>query len=240
MNHSKSKVALTTVLMFAGLSTLAGCATRSYVRQQIAPVSERVTGLEATSSELGERIDAVDGRAQQDIAEVRAAADAAAQAAARADESAAVARRLAETAGEGGARANDRVTALESRIDALNTYSVVSSVAVTFGFDDASLTDAGRMAVDGIVARAQSGDLVEVVGYTDSTGSVEYNLDLSRRRAEAAQRYLVTRGVGLYRVSIIGFGEDGSRADNATTQGREQNRRVEIRLLRQSGAPTSD
>jgi outer membrane protein OmpA-like peptidoglycan-associated protein len=71
---------------------------------------------------------------------------------------------------------------------------------------------------------------VVVQGHTDSTGSEEYNQRLSERRAEAVVRQLASRGVDQDRMSALGFGESQPVADNATPEGRRQNRRVDILL----------
>lgn len=75
----------------------------------------------------------------------------------------------------------------------------------------------------------QSG--IEVAGHTDSTGRVEYNMDLSRRRAESVARALIRRGVRSVRIHTIGFGPHQPVASNETAAGREQNRRVELTLF---------
>lgn len=67
-----------------------------------------------------------------------------------------------------------------------------------------------------------------IEGFTDSTGSEEYNQDLSQRRADAVKRYLVGQGVGTARLSAAGRGEEAPVADNASAAGRQQNRRVEV------------
>ena len=69
---------------------------------------------------------------------------------------------------------------------------------------------------------------VNVVGHTDSVGTDAYNQGLSERRAEAVKTYLVDRGVDANLISVSGMGESQPVADNATADGREQNRRVEI------------
>ena len=69
------------------------------------------------------------------------------------------------------------------------------------------------------------------MGHTDADGSDAYNLDLSRRRAESVKGYLVMRGVSGARVATIGYGEQYPKADNATEEGRAQNRRVELKRL---------
>ena len=60
------------------------------------------------------------------------------------------------------------------------------------------------------------------------------NVTLSERRAEAVQRYLVGKNVPLFRISIVGLGVDKPVGDNKTRDGRAQNRRVEVRVLRTS------
>lgn len=72
---------------------------------------------------------------------------------------------------------------------------------------------------------------VQVIGHTDNTGSAQYNLDLSQRRAAAVANILIGSGVYSGRVQIIGRGEDAPIATNLTPEGRAQNRRVEIVIL---------
>lgn len=67
-----------------------------------------------------------------------------------------------------------------------------------------------------------------IQGHTDATGSEEYNLRLSERRAEAVQHYLIWNDVDASRMEAIGYGEAHPVADNATAQGRQLNRRVSI------------
>lgn len=69
---------------------------------------------------------------------------------------------------------------------------------------------------------------IVVEGHTDSQGGVSYNQDLSQRRAQSVRDYLVTRGIASDRISAQGFGPNRSIADNASAEGRANNRRVEI------------
>lgn len=67
-----------------------------------------------------------------------------------------------------------------------------------------------------------------IEGFTDSMGSDDSNQMLSERRADSVKRYLVRRGVGSERLSSMGRGESAPVADNDTSDGRQQNRRVEV------------
>lgn len=69
-----------------------------------------------------------------------------------------------------------------------------------------------------------------VTGHTDSTGSESYNQQLSERRAQSVKNALVQRGVDAPRIQAIGYGESSPIADNNTEFGRQQNRRVEVRI----------
>ncbi|HCJ7272829.1 TPA: OmpA family protein [Vibrio cholerae] len=69
---------------------------------------------------------------------------------------------------------------------------------------------------------------VEVVGHTDSTGSEAYNQKLSERRAQAVAKALEAQGIDASRISAKGLGESSPIASNATAEGREKNRRVEL------------
>lgn len=73
---------------------------------------------------------------------------------------------------------------------------------------------------------------VVVQGYTDSVGTVSYNLKLSRHRAKAVYDYLVMEGISPNRMQAVGYGESDPVATNATAQGRYLNRRVELKVVR--------
>lgn len=71
---------------------------------------------------------------------------------------------------------------------------------------------------------------IEIVGYTDSTGARQHNMDLSLQRAQAVSNYLTSQGVDGSRLSVRGAGPDQPIASNADANGRAQNRRVEVNL----------
>ena len=68
-------------------------------------------------------------------------------------------------------------------------------------------------------------------GNSASTGTSEYNVGLSDRRAEAARKYLTSAGIDASRLQARGFGETNPAADNATAEGRAINRRTEIEVV---------
>jgi len=72
---------------------------------------------------------------------------------------------------------------------------------------------------------------LEIQGYTDSTGTPDYNERLGEQRAEAVRRYLSSQGVALNRMATISYGQDQPVAPNDTREGRAQNRRVAIVVL---------
>lgn len=76
---------------------------------------------------------------------------------------------------------------------------------------------------------------VHVLGFTDSTGGAQYNMNLSQRRAQSTANYLASQGVVRGRLAIRGYGENYPIASNGTSYGRAQNRRAEIyiRAIRQ-------
>ncbi|EKG40312.1 OmpA family protein [Pseudomonas syringae] len=71
---------------------------------------------------------------------------------------------------------------------------------------------------------------IEIIGYTDSTGSRQHNMDLSQQRAQSVATYLTSQGVDQAHLSVRGAGPDQPIASNADVNGRAQNRRVEVNL----------
>jgi outer membrane protein OmpA-like peptidoglycan-associated protein len=101
-----------------------------------------------------------------------------------------------------------------------------------FDFDSDKLRSESKKNLDNLASSlANFGDSkLLLVGHTDSQGSDEYNLDLSRRRADAVAAYLESRGVSTTRVQTSGRGETEPVASNDTDPGRQQNRRVEVAI----------
>jgi OOP family OmpA-OmpF porin len=102
------------------------------------------------------------------------------------------------------------------------------TLKILFDFDSAELRPESIDELERVVKFM--GDVpfatVLVEGHTDSIGSDAYNMGLSDRRAKAVFDYLSSRGVDPARMSSVGYGETRPIADNATDEGRQQNRRV--------------
>jgi outer membrane protein OmpA-like peptidoglycan-associated protein len=82
-----------------------------------------------------------------------------------------------------------------------------------------------------LVLKEYEKTIIEISGYTDNTGTDAHNLDLSNRRAESVGAYLKAQQVNPMRVLAQGFGEQYPAASNDTKEGRQQNRRVQMRLV---------
>jgi OOP family OmpA-OmpF porin len=107
---------------------------------------------------------------------------------------------------------------------------------VLFDFDLDQLTDSARIQLNEIhqLLLNNPAMFMEISGHTDEIGSTEYNVELSKRRAERVIQYLADKGINRSRLRIEYFGKSQPTADNTTEEGRHQNRRVEFQILVQS------
>lgn len=104
---------------------------------------------------------------------------------------------------------------------------------VTFASNSSDLNSQFFTTLDsvGTVLKEYNKTVVEVAGHTDSTGSDEYNKQLSMRRAQTVANYLTGRGVKQERLLTVGAGEAYPVASNDTEQGKQLNRRVELTIV---------
>lgn len=127
------------------------------------------------------------------------------------------------------------VNATNQRISAMDDYVVQSTATVNFRVGSAVLSPEAKASLDEVANASQTlkGYSIEVTGFASSEGGTKMNKALSQRRAQAVIDYLVeTHNVPLRRIGqSYGFGELQAVADNSTREGREQNRRVEVKLL---------
>ncbi len=201
------------------LMSIQGCvATRSWVNDQISPVSARLSDTDGRVSQIDGRVNDIGGRlsgAETRLAMVDGKADKALN-------------------GLGNLRL-ERKLVLDMR-DGAN-----------FAFNSSALTGRAKKEIDSFLSDLK-GDLEEtnngiflIAGHTDGAGSDAYNYELGRKRADSVATYLVTRKkVDPLRVITVSYGKSAPVADNATKLGREKNRRVEILVYKEgitSGTP---
>lgn len=105
--------------------------------------------------------------------------------------------------------------------------------SITFPTNEYSIRDSFFPALDSVSAilYKYTDTRIQVIGHTDSTGSLDYNYGLSERRARSVGNYLASSGVDQNRIITQGVGPDQPVASNDTEAGRAQNRRVELAIV---------
>jgi OmpA-OmpF porin, OOP family len=133
---------------------------------------------------------------------------------------------------------DQKINETQRRLSSLDDYDVVKLVTVYFAVNKADLSAEGKKQLDQLAAKAPGAKnyMVEVLGFTDSTGNAEKNMELSQRRADAVTKYLaVKHNIPLRRMTTpMGFGEEQSAGDK-TKDAKAKNRRVEVRILVNKG-----
>ena len=185
-------------------------ATAQSIESRVAPAEERLTAAEQNAERVSGQID-----------ELMAISNAAKGGAKAAQET-------ADAAVEG-------VNATNKRISDLDDYVVQTTATVNFKVNSAILSPEAKVSLDQLAAQTGTlkGYMIEVTGFASSDGSKSRNKVLSERRAQAVKDYLIeNHNIPLRRMSTsYGFGDLQAIADNSTLEGRQQNRRVEIKLL---------
>jgi OOP family OmpA-OmpF porin len=221
-----------TVMLAATIVASVGCTSKNYVRQQTTPLINKTNELDDMTAKNSKDIKDVDQRAQAGIQNVQAAA-------AAADQKALAAGGEADKAQMSANNATQRVDTLTNTVVNLDNYRPVVETAVHFGFNKDNLTKDAKDAIDQLAASVATtkGYIITVEGATDSVGSADYNYDLSQRRANAVIQYLAAeKSVPAYKIYLIGLGKDKPVESNKTADGRAKNRRVDIRLMTNTGA----
>lgn len=114
---------------------------------------------------------------------------------------------------------------------------------ILFDFNSAALRSESRATLRELATtfgRYSDINYIEVDGHTDSVGSDDFNLDLSKRRANSVRDYLVDQGVASRYIVARGFGESQPKSTNETAEGRQLNRRVEISIKAREDANPSE
>jgi len=225
------------IVVFGALVALStvGCATKKMVRQNVQQMDTKLANenkmMTQKTSENAEEIKSVDARAESGIAKAQNSAENAGQQANKADQDAQSANTLAQ-------RGVDQATKVQQTVEGMDKPQPVKTATVLFAFNRSTLTSDAKTQLDGL-EQTVSGlkyYTVNVTGYTDKTGAVTYNLQLSRQRADTVVRYLTENDkIPLERIHELGYGADMPKDDNHTRSGRKENRRVEVTILAPQG-----
>ena len=215
--------------------------TEEVAKQKMAETDVRNAGQERNQVRLDQRTNeanAANIRAEQARQVALLAINDAAQSQADTDR----ARQQTQAAQMDAANAQQRATQLEAQLGELSAKKTARGMVITLG-DVLFGTDLSRLTSDGEASAKKLARILElnpqrtvlIEGFADSTGTAEYNQQLSVRRAMAVQTALQTLGVGRERVVIRGYGESYPVAANDSAQNRQMNRRVEIVLSDEAG-----
>jgi len=205
------------VLTLVAVLAVPGCATKKFVQEEVGAQGERIQGVENAVEETQARVRDVEGKVGQ------------------VDQKASAAQATGNQALEKGTAAF--ATAEEAKKIAqgkLVLEATLTNDATKFKSNKSDLPAGGVPEIDDLVQKILSLNkrvYLEIQGHTDSTGDQGWNQELGERRAESVRRYLNTKGIPLYAMSVISFGESQPVGDNKTKDGRAQNRRVVIRVL---------
>lgn len=232
-----SKNAFLAIAVALASSWSAGCiATRGFVRSDVQPVSTKLdqvanqTDQQGTQlKQTGEKLDQTNQQVQQNSTDISATKEIATGADSRSTD----ALNRATENGKNLAQLHDVVANLED-------YKVNDEAAVHFGFNKDKLTPDDKGQLDKVAEEVQSLPryFITIEGYTDQTGPASYNEELSRRRANHVVEYLVgQKNIPLYRIHVIGLGEQKLVNDGKTREDRAQSRRVEVSLYSAPALP---
>ena len=211
------------------LLLLGGCATKKYVAKQTDPIAAKVNEVEKQAQNTQKQLDAAEPK-------ISAAAEKADSADARAGDALGRADAASKKADQVKSDLTNQFRSeLNERIANIDDYKPAGDVVVLFKFNSAKLTDEAKQQLDQIGTQkvgSMKRYFVAVEGFTDKIGPSDYNLELSRKRAQAVQTYLVVQhNIPVYRIQIVGLGKDKPVNDEKTRDDRQKNRRVEVTIF---------
>src|ERR1035441_3357670 len=232
---------LATTCLVTGTLLVSGCATKKYVQNTAAPIQAKVDQVGEQTGRNGQQIEdtrgqlkQVDEKAQSGISAAQERAGAADEHAALADRHAGDAQKGADQATKLGEKNSQDLNGLRNVVANIDDYKLQSSVAVPFGFNKYELSADGKAELDKLAEEVKTGKrfFIAVEGYTDSTGSKAYNEALSRHRADRVVEYLVAKhDIPIFRIHMIGLGQEKPVDDARSRTARAKNRRVEVKVF---------
>jgi outer membrane protein OmpA-like peptidoglycan-associated protein len=202
---------------------------------RVVPVENRLSATQARLSESEQNSQRLSGQVNELSVVSNAArggAKAAQETADNAMSAANNAKSLADNAKAGVQTTNERITSLDD-------YDVKETTTIRFKVDSATLSKEDIKELEKLAeaAKGERGFVIEVAGFASSDGDQGYNRRLSQRRADAVIQFMAENySIPLRRfVTPMGYGESQPVADNHTHTGRQENRRVEVRILVSKG-----
>ncbi|MDA0205099.1 MAG: OmpA family protein [Acidobacteria bacterium] len=214
---------------------ISGCATKKFVRDTVSPVETKVGEVDQRTTQNTEKLGELDSEVTREVSRLDEQVSTALADARTADGKAVAAQGTADRA---VARANEVETAstagfgrIDKTLSDMSSYRQATMESVMFGFDSATLTEDANAQL-GRIASATAGKkvfVVEVRGFTDSTGNADYNVRLSERRAEMVVRTLAAQhNIPLRSIHRVGLGEIEGES---TREARQQNRRDDVTVF---------
>jgi OOP family OmpA-OmpF porin len=203
------------------------CAKKSYVRNQVEPIIEKVNNLDDETAKNTHEIKDDDARYEQSMQALVTRTD---QAVGHADTAGQQAVKAQQTADN----ASRKVTALSGLVSNLENYRVASQVSVHFALDRDTLTSEAVKTLNELASQLSNrrNYIITIEGGTDSAGDKEYNYVLSGRRADMVKNYLSAKcNVPAFKIHVVGLGGDKPIAPNVTASGRALNRRADVQML---------
>lgn len=223
------------VFALLAATLITGCATKNYVRQNVQPVQAKVDQVADQTNKQGAQL----SQTQQDVAKNTTAISAVDEKAIGADRRAGEAMTSANQANQKADHNTQEISQLRGVIANIDDYKVAKEATVLFAFNAATLTKDDKQQLDDLASQVAQHKrfFIAVEGYTDQTGSADYNLELSKRRADAVVQYLAgERSVPFYQIRTIGMGEQQLADSGTTRDARAKNRRVEVKIFSADGA----
>lgn len=211
-----------------------GCATKNYVAKAIHPLEIHLNKVDKDTQQNAQDVQNLDAKTERGISGAQNSADKASQAAEAADQHAQTADQHAQSAQTVAQQGVTDAKTAQEIAENVDNYQPNQKVAVLFPFNSDKLTKEGKESLDQFAQAIQTQKhyVIQVQGYTDKTGSADYNLALSRRRADTVVRYLTLNySVPLVKIYMLGYGEATPAAPNNTRAGRKENRRVQLTLM---------
>lgn len=243
---------LPTIITVAISLASVGCATKSYVRKSIDPVTGRVEEQRQALDQTNQSLQKTQQTVEADEVTLNATKERAASADARAGDALTRAGAADTKATEAGTKADQAtrraeevgrdVGSLKSQFASMEDYKKVSGVTLNFKFNSDKLDKDAKAQLDELAQTPAKFKryFIAVEGFTDRTGDEAYNAALSRRRADAVVAYLVAQhDIPVFRIQMVGLGETKPVDEGRNAAARAKNRRVDVTFYSADPSPVA-